>query len=466
VLGVLLSVWLRALLLSLLPALPIPIGLEMPIDLRVLAFAILLSVAAALFSGLFPALHAMSEDLVPGLKADSAQSGGRMRARHAFLVGQIAMSLLLVLTAGLFVRTLMRAASVPTGFDQTKIDVAMLDFSLARYTEATGPAFASSLVSRMEAEPGIEAAALAADLPLDGGRMGFGRIRTPGLRRGDTDMFNADWNVVSPGYFRTMRIGLLRGRDFSDADTAAAPGVAIVNESMARAIWNSADAIGRSIEIDDGSGWKPVTIVGVASSARVITLNGPLSPYIYVPLAQRYTPRISLLVKSADGRAIPRTRAVIRQLDVNLPVAQALPLEQITALGLIPQRIASAVAGSLGIVGLLLAAIGIYGVTSYNVNRRTREIGIRVALGADGPAVLRFIFRQGLTLTAIGLAIGLAAGALAARLLQSLLFGIRPVDPTTFIASAALFVLVALAATIGPARRAARVDPIVALRAE
>jgi predicted permease len=466
-LGVLMSVWLRGVLLSILPALPVPLGIEMPIDGRVLAFAVLLSLTAAILSGLAPALQASKADLVPALKTDGAQAGGRLRLRSAFLVGQIALSLLLVLTAGLFLRALGHAASVRPGFDAANVDVFMLDLSLARYTEATGPGFAKTLVARSMTQPGVTSAAMVADLPLDGGRMGFGRIRTPGLRRGDSDAIDADWNVVSPGYFRTLALPLLRGRDFTDADAAGAPGVAIVNEAMARAIWNSPDALGRTIELnDEGDKWRTVTIVGVASDAHVINLEGRVAPYIYVPYAQRYTPRISLVVKTAGVSAIPSVRAAIRGLDSNLPVNEALPLTAVTALTLIPQRIAGAVAGSLGIVGLLLAAIGIYGVTSYNVNRRVREIGIRVALGADGGSVLRLILRQGVTLTAIGVGIGLAAGALVSQVVRALLFGISALDPLTFGGGAALFVAVALLSSIGPALRATRVDPVIALRAE
>jgi predicted permease len=467
-LGVLMSVWLRGLLLSLLPTLPVPLGIDMPIDVRVLAFALVLSLAAAVLCGLAPAMQASRPDLVPALKTDGAQSGRRLRLRSAFLVGQIALSLLLVLTAGLFLRALGRAASLRPGFDQTNVDVVMLDLSLAQYTETTGPEFGRTLVARAMTQPRVVGAALVSDLPLDGGRQGFGAIRTPGLRRGDSNEIAADWNVVSPGYFTTLDLPLVRGRDFADTDVAGAPRVAIVNEAMARAIWKTPDVVGRTIEVndDDVRGWQTATIVGVASDAHVIRLDGQVDPYIYVPFAQRYTPRIGLVVKTADGSSIPQMRAVIRQINPNLPVSQALPLAELTALALIPQRIAGALAGNLGIVGLLLAAIGIYGVTSYSVNSRTREIGIRVALGADRRAVLAMIVRQGAMLTVIGVAIGLAAGAVVSQLVRSLLFGVSALDPLTFGGAALLFLAIAFAATLGPARRAARVDPMTALRAE
>ena len=465
-LGIVLGGWLRGLLLALLPALPIPIGIDMPIDARVLAFATLISLLAAVISGLAPALHATRGDLVTALKAASAAGGARLRLRSVFLVGQIAGSFLLVVIAGLFMRTLGRATLLPTGFDQTNVDVAMLDLSLAGYTDVTGPGFAANLVRELRRQPGVQAAALAADLPLDGGRMGFGQIRTPGVRRGGSEAFDADWNVVSPGFFRTLNVPLVAGRDFSDADAARSLRVAIVNRAMARAIWGDADPIGRTIELGDESTWEATTIVGLAADARVISLDGPVRPYIYVPLTQRYTPRVSLLVKTSDAHGIPLVRSIVRRMDPNLPISQALPLTEITALGLVPQRIAGAVAGSLGLVGLLLAAIGIYGVTSYSVARRVREIGIRMALGADKQSVLRLVLRQGLALTAVGVAIGAAAAAILAQLIRSLLFGIRPLDPVSFAAAAVLLTLVAALAAAGPARRAARVDPMLALRAE
>jgi predicted permease len=467
-LGVFMSLWLRGLLMSLIPTLPVPVGIDMPIDARVLAFAIVLSLAAAVLSGLAPALQASRPDLVPALKADGAQSGGRLRLRRAFLVGQIALSLLLVLTAGLFLRALGRAASLRPGFDQTNVDVFMLDLSLAQYSETTGPGFARTLVARALAQRGVTSAAMVTDLPLDGGSMGFGSIRTPGLRRGDSEEIDADWNVVSPGYFKTLNLPLVRGRDFTDTDVAGAPRVVIVNETMARAIWNTSDVVGRTLEVNDNDarGWETAAIVGVASDAHVMTPDGPVEPYIYVPYAQRYISRIALVVKTAGGTSIPQMRAVIRQINPNLPVAEAMPLPDVTALVLIPQRIAGAVAGSLGIVGLLLAAIGIYGVTSYSVNQRVREIGIRIALGADRATVLAMILRQGAVLTGIGIVIGLAAGMVVSQLVRSLLFGVSALDPITFAGGTVLFVAVALAATLGPARRATRVDPMVALRAE
>ena len=471
-LGILLSRWLQAMLLGVLPQLPVPLAIDMPMDLRVLAFALVLSCAAALVAGLAPALQASRPDVVRALKAEGAGAGSRLRLRSAFLVGQVALSLLLVVTAALFLRSLGRAASMNPGFEARNVDVAMLDLSLAQYTDASGPAVLRDLVSRAAARPGVASAALAIDLPLDGGNVGLGTLKTPGIRHGESEEVRAHWNAVSPGYFRTLNLPLARGRDFDDADAAKAPKVAIVNEALARAAWGTADAVGRTFQANyTDAGWEAVTIVGVTTDAQVEWLGGEVYPLIYVPLSQRYVPRVSLLVKTGGESAIPQSaipmmRAVVRELNPNLPVTQALPLTDINALQLIPQRVAGAASGAFGIVGLLLAAIGIYGVTSYTVHQRVREIGIRVALGADRSTVLAMILRQGAMLTALGVVIGLAAGAIVAQVIRSLLFDISALDPISFGAAALIFVAVSLLASYVPARRATRVDPMIALRAE
>jgi hypothetical protein len=262
-------------------------------------------------------------------------------------------------------------------------------------------------------------------------------------------------------------MALVSGRDFTAQDVAGAPGVIIINETMARSVWQTTDVLGRQFQTDAiGNKTSTLTVIGVAPDAQVDTLGGRIRPFVYVPLAQRYVSRTSLLVKSAGDGVIPQVRTILRELNPNLPVTAAMPLEQVTAIALIPQRIAGALAASLGVVVLLLAAIGIYGVTSYSVNRRTREIGIRMALGAARTDVLRLVVRQGMVLTAIGVGLGLAAGAAGAQLLRSLLFGVSALDPIAFGGAALLFGVISLAASYLPARRATRVDPMVALRAE
>ncbi|MDQ3486507.1 MAG: ABC transporter permease [Acidobacteriota bacterium] len=464
--GLLLSRWLTALLLTVLPQLPVPIAVDLAADWRVVAFTAGMSLAAAILCGLAPALQARRTSLVPSLKGTALESGGsRLRMRSVFVVGQVTMSLVLVIAAGLFMRTLAQAANAPTGFDHEHVDVVSMDLSLARYTPETGRIFARELLMQTGAMPGVQSASIAVDLPLDGGRMGFGSVKVPGSpaanERGEV---NADWNVVEPALFRTLGQRLVKGRDFTDADTATAVPVAIVNEAFARAVWPGADPLGQQFESDGPQGNIRVTIVGVASDARLMSISEPAEPYVYAPLAQRYSSRINLLVKTSGTSAIPALRATLRTMNPNLPVTEAMALSEITALGLIPQRIAAAVAGALGVVGLLLAAIGIFGVTAYAVTRRTREIGIRVALGADHQKVMRLLLRQGLILTGIGLVLGLGLAAIGAQLIQGLLYGVNGIDPITFGSACVLFAIVSTVATYIPARRALRVDPMVALR--
>ena len=462
--GLVLTRWLTALLLAVVPSLPVPVGVDFVVDWRVMAYAAAVSLVAAVLCGLAPALQAARADLVPALKVDGESRGARLRLRSVFIVAQVAVSLVLVIAGALFVRALQHATSIDPGFDQRHVDVVTLDLSLSGYKEADALAFADRLGARVRALPGVEHAAFAADLPLNGNRMGLGTLSVPGLQAPNGEKtFPADWNAVSPDYFGTLKMPLLSGRDFTAQDGKTAPGAIIINAAMARSVWHTTDVLGRQF-VDNEK--RTLTVVGVAPDAQVDTLGETVRPFVYVPVAQRYVPRVSLVVKSANGGVIPQVRAIVRELNPNLPVTETMPLEQITAIMLIPQRIAGSLAASLGVVVLLLAAIGIYGVTSYSVNRRTREIGIRMALGADRANVMGLVVRQGVVLTAVGLAFGLAAGAAGAQLLRSLLFGVSALDPIAFGGAALLFAIVSIAASYIPARRAMRVDPMIALRAE
>ncbi len=467
--GLVLSRWLTMMLLSVLPQLPVPIAIEITTDWRVVAFTVAMSLVAAVLCGLAPAVQARRTNLVPSLRVDSLDGGpSKLRLRNVFVVAQVTLSLVLVVAAGLFMRALEHAANVPTGFDARQVDVVSLDLSLARYEDDSGRAFVRELLGRVRALPGVEAASASVDLPLDGGRMGFGSLRIPGASGPDRDgQFPADWNVTEPGLFRTLRLPLLRGRDFTEQDSAGAPAVAIVNEAFARAAWPNADPLGQQM-MADGSGTTeiPVTVVGIAADARLMSIGEAAEPYIYVPMAQRYSSRTNLVVRGSGTSVIPELRNLIRGMNANLPVTEALPLTEVTALGTIPQRIAAALAGTLGVVGLLLAAIGIYGVTAYAVSRRRREIGIRIALGAERSDVMRLVLAQGGKLAALGVVIGLGLAAAGAQLISSLLYGVSGLDPVAFGSTAALFATVALIATYIPARRALSVDPMSALRDE
>jgi len=471
--GLALARLMTAALLSMLPSVPIPVDLTLALDGRAMAFTLALSLGAAILSGLAPAFHASRAEVACGLKSDGQGGPERLRLRNVFVVSQVAFSLVLVVGAGLFVRALQRAADIDPGFDPHGVELARLDLSLAGYTTDSGRAFARELVDRVRALPGVQSAALAAQVPLGGSGLGLGGLAVPGVEppRG-RKFFDADWNVTSPGYFATMRMALVAGRDFTDADREEERSVVIVNQTAARRWWPTQDAVGKTLIQEDGTREQPdrvrtLTVVGVARDGKYRDLGEEPRLFVYVPMQQQYIPRLAIVARSTRGQRLAgELRALLASMNPNLPIVQALTLDEYSRVGLLPQRLAASVAGSLGIVGLLLAAIGIYGVTAYMVTSRTREIGIRIALGAQPTSVVRMVLRQGMVLTGIGAAAGLVLAAAGSRLLGSLLFGVSGVDPLTFAGSAMLFIAIGLAACYTPARRATEIDATEALRQE
>jgi predicted permease len=477
--GLVLARGLTTTLVSLLPALPLPLDVSLALDARAVGFTLALSLGAAVLSGLAPAFHASRAEVVGGLKADAQGGPERMRLRNAFVISQVAFSIVLVVGAGLFGRALQRAATIDPGFDPRDLELAFLDLSLSGYTETTGPAFAQQVVERVRALPGVRNATVSAMMPLGMGRMGLGGLSLPGAAI-PTDRreppppgwLKADWNVVEPDYFKTMRMSLVAGRDFTAADRAGAPYVVIVNETAARQMWPNQDPLGKVLvhHLDrrgTSDSLRPMIVVGVAKDAKYAFLGEEPTGFVYVPMQQQYIPRTTIVARASGGRRLAADiRSLLASMNPNVPVVNAQTFEEYASLGLIPQRIAASVAGSLGVIGLLLAAIGIYGVTAYMVTSRTREIGIRIALGARRGSVVRMVLRQGMILTLIGAAIGLVLAAAASRLLGSLLFGVGPTDPISFAGAAMLFVVIGLAACYAPARRATEIDAMEALRYE
>jgi len=433
------------------------------------AFTLALSFIAAVASGLAPALHASRTDIVSNLKDGSFGRFGRLRLRHAFVVGQVALSLLLVVTAGLFLRALQRAATMDPGFDPRGVELTAIDLSMAGYDETRGRVFARRLLDEVRGLAGVESAAIASILPLGGSGFSLGPVAVPGAAGPDGPQWtDADWNVVEPGYFATMRLALVAGRDFTGDDRDGARPVVIVNETLARRFWPGQDPLGREVLMSTGRQQTArMVVVGVARDFKYRSLGDRDRQFVFVPLQQQYTARLTVVARTAEGRRLQgEIRSLLARMDSNLPIVRAQTLEDYTAIGLIPQRVAASVSGSLGIVGLLLAAIGIYGVTAYMVTSRTREIGIRIALGAQRGDVMRMVLGQGMTLAAGGVLIGLVLAAGASRLLGALLFGIGPMDPLAFAGSAILFCLIGLAACSAPARRATEIHAIEALRHE
>ena len=467
-----------SLLLASIPATSVPIDVRLALDAQAIAFTGSLAFAAALLAGLAPALQAATADVLPGLKDDLPLSG-RLRLRHAFLVGQVAGSVILVVIAGLFARALLKAGAADPGFDVRGVELASLDLSLGGYTDLTGPLFARELVGRVKALPDVDEATIAFGLPGGFERLGLGGIAAVDTAPDElSELRSADWNLVEPRYFSTLRMPLVAGRDFTGADVKASEPVAIVGEGVVRRFWprsQAVDTIGRYLRQRSfdprANGWtmRNLRIVGVARDPAYGTLlEGTTGLYVYVPLQQQYLRGMVLLVaRSKDGRRLTdELRAAVTAMNPSLPIVSARTAEEYTSLGLLPQRIVATTAGGLGVVGLLLAAIGVYGVTAYAVARRTREFGVRIALGATPRDIVAMVLWQGMGVTAAGLTVGLLLAAGAGKAVTAYLFGVTPLDPATFAAVAILFVLVGLAACYAPARRAAAADPITALRAE
>jgi putative ABC transport system permease protein len=464
--GLVIAHWLVAGLLTLVPRLPVPLALDPRLDWRVLGFALVLSLVTGLLAGIVPAFQSTHPDLVPALKAGGGSGGGpRLRLRSGLVVAQIALSMVLLMVAGLFARTLAHARAIDPGFDSHDVYFASLDLGLANYEEDQGQRAARAILDQVRALPGVRAAALAAMLPLGGGGLGLGDISVAGRQPPDPRRgWDADWNVVTPGYFAALGTPLVRGRDFSTADRAGSADVAILNEALATALFGDVDPVGRSFTNEGRS----VTVIGVARNAKYRTIVEAQRNFVYVPLSQHYFGRANVLVKMSPGAVAPgaEVRGIVSGVDPALPILRQGALGEQTATALFPQRIALLVSGGLGVVALLLVLLGIYGVTAYAVTQRTREIGVRVALGAQRSHVLALVLRQGLGLAGIGVAAGALVALGASRLIRGLLYGVGPTDVVALGGAAALLALAALVASWIPARRAARLDPVVALRSE
>ena len=465
--GLLLARGMASVLMSLLPVVPIPVSVSLDFDARVVTFTAGLSLIAAVVCGLAPALQTSRADVLSALKSDSSSRFGRHRLRHAFVVVQIALSLLLVIVGGLFSRALQQIDSANIGFERRGVDLVSLSLSLAGYTSINGSPFTNDLLQRLRAIPDADSVALATQLPMSAeGRVSG--ISAPGVELANGEPFvGAGLNFVSPGYFATLRIPVIEGRDFGGSDRAGTAPVAVIGEATARRFWPNEDPIGRSLRLALQEA--PVTVIGVVRDVvyRGLAGSGAAELFVYLPLQQHYESTITIVARRRNGqRPGPQIVSLIGVMNRDLPVVNARSLEDDIALSLAPQRIAAWMASAFGGLGLLLAGIGIYGVVAYTVSRRGREIAVRMALGARRADVIRMVVRQGAILAAIGSAIGLALGAAANAGLTALLFGVGPLDAATFAVAALLCVAVALAACFVPVRRAVRINGTAALRCE
>jgi predicted permease len=461
VVGVLLAVWLIDLVMAFKPPISLPLLIDLQLDWRVLSFTVVLSLLTGTLFGLLPALQATKPELVPALKDESALGGyRRSRLRNTLVVAQVALSLVLLVAAGL-------VQVMSPGFNPENVVALTMVPSLQGYDEAKGKQLQQQLIDRVSNLPGVKAMAITNRLPLSlSGSDSYVFIEgAPPTSSAQTP--NALNSNVSPGYFQTMEIPLVAGRVFTERDREDAPRVVVINETFARRFWPGQDAIGKRFRYSRADG-PLVEVAGVVKDGKYFSLGEDPKPFFYLPLLQSYEEPTTLIARTTNNpsAALATIRDEILKLDPTMPFAEVKTLTEHMSLSLFPLRIGASVVGSFGLLALLLAAIGIYGVMAFAVSQRTREIGIRMALGAQGADVLRLIIRQGLTLMLIGLGLGLAGALLLTRLMSSVLYGVSATDAVTFVSVTALLFVVVLIACWVPARRATNVDPIAALRCE
>ncbi len=473
IVGLLLAVWIKDLLQTFQPpSTSFPLALDGRLDVRVLSFALALSMITGVVFGLVPALHASRPDLVPALKEEAMTVGqGRRRwsVRNLLVVAQVALSLVVLVSAGLCVRSLRKLQSIDAGFEPAKVLVMSMDLTLNGYREPRGRQFYSQLVERVSALPGVESVSLARIVPL--GDTGM-RI-TVGVQGHPSDRdhsINFSFNIISPNYFQTMGTALLRGRDFRWEDREGAAPVVIINETIASRYWPGQDPVGKHLTLlfPGTRERKLLEIIGLVRNSKYRLLTEATPPTMFLPFLQTYRADMALHVRTA---ADPKTMAAAvrreaQSLDPNLPVFNIKTLEEQKRDSLYASRMAATLLAIFGLLALSLAAVGIYGVIHYSVSQRIHEIGIRMALGALGKDVLALVLSEGILLVAIGVMLGVAGAMAATRLFATFLYEVSATDPATFVSIALVLATVALLAAYIPARRATKVDPMVALRYE
>jgi macrolide transport system ATP-binding/permease protein len=455
---------------SIVFATELPMAIPFHMDKRVLLACLALSALSALLCGLAPALQSTRVDLVNALKSADVDVPGRKRlwGRNMLVVAQVSMSLMLLTASFLMARGFQRALMEDTGFTKDHLLMTSFDPRLIQYNAAQTQQFYKLLAERMRETPGVQSEALTQNIPLgvddfDGVAFVPDGFQMPP----DRANFNSTMDTIDEGYFETMGIPILRGRAFLASDTADAPRVAIVNERFAKHYWPAGDAVGKRIRLDSSAG-TPVEIVGVAQTIKYQNLESPMD-FVYMPLAQHPVARMVLMLRSGGDplQLVQPVKDVVRSLDPNLPMLQTRPYQDFYLNQAVRgPRIAIDLVGSMGLVGLLLAVAGLYGLVAYNVSRRTREIGIRIALGAASSDVLRLVVGKGLVLVGFGTVIGLAMGFALEQLMNSMLFDSGGVDILAYIVVVPTLLVVTMLAAYVPARRALRIAPTQALRYE
>lgn len=475
--GLLLGMWLVWGLAATVPpsANLIPRSNEVGIDGWVLAFTAIVSVVTSIAFGLAPALQLSKPDLNRTLKEESRGSAGSKRSRgmHGMLViSGVVFSLVLLIGAGLMIKSFLRLANVNLGFDPHNTLAMQLSLLPSRYsTDAKVNGFITEVLDKVEQLPDVQAVGAVSHIPLGGSnRVRMFDIEGHPAPQPGQDGTIANFRIATPGYFNALGIPLLRGRDLSDQDEGKSSGVAIINDQMASRFFPNEDPLGKRIRriAGPGQGLPWLEIVGVVGDVRHSSVDTKPAPEVYVPLLQNASRDMTLVIRSRSDpqHLASAVREQVLRADGDQPVFNVRPMEQVVGESMFMNRFSMYLLGVFAVVALILAAVGIYGVMSYNVSQRTREIGIRVALGAEPLDVLRLIIKRGMFLTLIGIGIGLSLAYMGGRFLASLLYGVSEKDAMTFAVSAAVLMLVAFVSSYIPARRAMKLDPIIALRYE
>ncbi len=464
--AILFTLWTAGTLSKFIPPTSIPISMNVHVDRSVLLATVLISLASGVVFGILPALRSSSFQPVAILKEEAGSvAGGRRKARlsGALVVAQIALSLLLLVCAGLFIRSFQNAQRFSPGFNPHHVMLASYDLSGTGYSHAQGLEFDRQLLAKLQALPSVQSATLANWVPLSFFNPS-NEIQPEDYVPQPHESLAVEDALVGPDYFKTLEIPMLAGRAFGPQDGEKSQPVAIVNRKFAEAYWPRKDALGKRIRVDGT--WR--TVVGIARTANYQNIGESPRAFVYLPLLQNYYPGVSVEVRVVgDPLAFVATaEQAVHELDADLPVYDPATFDSRVRLNTTNQRLAGAFVGIFGVLALILASVGIYGVLAYTTRQRTHEIGVRMALGGAPRDVFALVLRQGAKLVLAGVALGLAASLALTRALSSQLFGVTPTDPLTFGGVAIVLTLVALAACYLPARRAMRVDPMVALRHE
>jgi predicted permease len=467
--GTVLAWWLTSAAAAVTIPLPIPLSFEVHVDARVLAFTLAATAIAGLLAGLAPAMQALKPDVTNDLRGDaplSRTAGRRWSLRDALVAGQMAITALLLIIAALLTRSLVAAERTDPGFAAARLAIVSTDTATLRYDENRSRQFFDEAMAKIAEIPGVESVALASRVPLQVNANRW-EIWIPGRHRPGDHGDTVEVTTVSPEFFKTLGVAIAEGRGFTNDDRPDTPRVAVVNETLARRFWPGESAIGKVFHTRGGEG-PAFRIVGVSADHKVLTLSERPTPFLHVARSQRPGSYSAIVARTrGDAAALLRDmRRALVGLDPNVVFIENQTMEAEVDATLLPMRVSAWLVSGVGMAAMLLAAIGLYGVIAYSVACRTREIGIRIALGARRGMVVRMVMRQGLAVALAGLMVGCVLAAATARAIAGVLYGITAADPVSWLAAAAVLIAVAAVANAIPAARAARVQPIQALRTE